>query len=72
MFTERTERLIVGVAAQAGVAIDNARLYEAAQKASEERQSLLDSERAARSAAEKMSEIKDEFLATSPTSFGRP
>ena len=64
VFTERTERLIVGVAAQAGVAIDNARLYEAAQKASEERQSLLDSERAARSAAEKMSEIKDEFLAT--------
>ena len=64
VFTERTERLIVGVAAQAGVAIDNARLYEAAQMASEERQSLLDSERAARSAAEKMSEIKDEFLAT--------
>ena len=64
VFTERTERLIVGVAAQAGVAIDNARLYEAAQKAAEERQSLLDSERAARSAAERMSEMKDEFLAT--------
>ncbi len=32
IFTERTERLISGVAAQAAVAIDNARLYEDAQK----------------------------------------
>ena len=64
VFTERAERLIVGVAAQAGIAIDNARLYEAAQKAAEERKSLLESERAARSAAERMSEVKDEFLAT--------
>jgi PAS domain S-box-containing protein len=64
VFTDRTERLVVGVAAQAGIAIDNARLYEAAQHAAEERRSLLESERAARSAAEKMSEVKDEFLAT--------
>ncbi len=64
VFTERTERLVVGVAAQAGIAIDNARLYEAAQKASEERKVLLESERAARSEAERMSSLKDEFLAT--------
>lgn len=32
VFSERSERVIVGVAAQAAVAIDNARLYEAAQK----------------------------------------
>ena len=32
VFTERAERLVVGVAAQAAVAIDNARLYEAAQQ----------------------------------------
>jgi PAS domain S-box-containing protein len=64
VFTERSERLIVGVASQAGVAIDNARLYEAAQNAAEERKILLESERAARSAAERMSDIKDEFLAT--------
>ena len=64
VFTERSERLIVGVAAQAGIAIDNARLYEAAQKAAVERESLLESERAARSTAERMSELKDEFLAT--------
>jgi signal transduction histidine kinase/PAS domain-containing protein/ActR/RegA family two-component response regulator len=64
VFTERTERIIVGVAAQAAVAIDNARLYEAAQKAADEREMLLASERSARSEAERMSEIKDEFLAT--------
>ncbi|HEX8818562.1 MAG TPA: PAS domain S-box protein, partial [Archangium sp.] len=64
VFTERAERLVVGVAAQAGIAIDNARLYEAAQKAAAERQALLESERAARAAAERLSELKDEFLAT--------
>lgn len=64
VFTERSERLVVGVAAQAAVAIDNARLYETAQRAAEERRQLLDSERFARSQAERMSEMKDEFLAT--------
>jgi PAS domain S-box-containing protein len=64
VFTERAERLIAGVAAQAGIAIDNARLYEAAQKAAEERKALLESERSARAAAERMSEMKDDFLAT--------
>ena len=64
VFTERSERLMIGVAAQAGIAIDNARLYEAAQKAAEERELLLERERAARSAAERMSSMKDEFLAT--------
>jgi|GEM_PF-1124771 len=37
VFTERSERLIVGVAAQAATAIDNARLYEAAQQQIAER-----------------------------------
>lgn len=64
VFTERSERLIVGVAGQAGIAIDNARLYEAAQTAATERSALLESERAARAEAERMSEMKDEFLAT--------
>ncbi len=36
-FTARHERLIVGIAAQAAVGIDNARLYEAAQKELAER-----------------------------------
>ncbi len=50
MFSERTERIITGIAAQAAVAIDNARLYE--------------SERQARAEAERTSQMKDEFLAT--------
>lgn len=64
VFAEQSERLIVGLAAQAGIAIDNARLYEAAQNAAEERRELLESERAARDEAERMSRLKDEFLAT--------
>ena len=50
IFTERSERLVAGLAAQAAVAIDNARLYE--------------SERQAREQAERMSQLKDEFLTT--------
>jgi len=64
MFSERTERIIGGIAAQAAVAIDNARLYEASQQAAEERKILLDSERHARAEAERNSQMKDEFLAT--------
>jgi signal transduction histidine kinase len=55
-------RLVVGVAAQAGIAIDIARQYEAAQRASDDRKTLLESERAARATAESLSE--DELLAT--------
>jgi len=64
VFTERSERLAVGIAAQAAVAIDNARLYAEAQHAAQERTSLLESERAARAEAERASTLKDEFLAT--------
>jgi PAS domain S-box-containing protein len=64
MFNERSERLACGVAAHAAVAIDNARLYEAQRNAAAEREHLLDAERAARSQAEKIGRIKDEFLAT--------
>lgn len=63
VFDERADRLVTGIAAQAGVSIDNARLYEVARQAAEEREKLLDSERAARSEAEHMSRMKDEFLA---------
>ena len=64
VFTERSERLALGVAAQAAIAIDNARMYEDAQRAAEDRKAQLDSERAARNSAERTSDIKDEFLAT--------
>lgn len=64
VFSDRAERLIVGVAAQAAIAIDNARLYEAAKQSAADRASLLDAERAARAEIERVSLIKDEFLAT--------
>lgn len=64
VFTERSERLLLGVAAQAAVAVDNARLYAKAQRDAEERQRLLESEQAARALAERMSALKDDFLAT--------
>ena len=64
IFTQRTERIIGGIASQAAVAIDNTRLYEAAQHAAEERKVLLESERSARAEAERTSQMKDEFLAT--------
>ncbi|MGJ7916259.1 ATP-binding protein [Massilia sp. LXY-6] len=64
VFTERTERIVRGIAAQAAVAIDNARLYEGAQRAAEERKVLLENERLARAEAERTSQMKDEFLAT--------
>lgn len=63
-FSARTERIVAGVAAQAAVALDNARLHEAAQRGAAERELLLASERAARTEAERMAELKDEFLAT--------
>jgi signal transduction histidine kinase/CheY-like chemotaxis protein len=50
MFTERHERIVEGLAAQAAIAIDNARLYELSQHEREK--------------AEEASRLKDEFLAT--------
>ncbi len=41
-FSERHERLIVGIAAQAAVAIDNARLYQAVQQARETLEQRVD------------------------------
>jgi PAS domain S-box-containing protein len=57
VFTERAEQLVVGLAGQAAVAMDNARLYEAAQReiASRER---------AEAALRETDQRKDEFLAT--------
>jgi signal transduction histidine kinase/CheY-like chemotaxis protein len=56
-FNERSERLVVGMAAQAAIAIDNARLYEAAQR------ELAKRERA-EAALRENDRRKDEFLAT--------
>ena len=50
IFTERHERIIAGLAGQAAIAMDNARLFESAFKARQD--------------AETANRIKDEFLAT--------
>ena len=64
VFGERSERIVSGIAAQAAIALDNARLYDATRRASEERKVLLENEREAREEAERTSQMKDEFLAT--------
>jgi signal transduction histidine kinase/CheY-like chemotaxis protein len=64
VFTDRAERIVVGMATQASLAIDNARLYERIKRAAAEREQLLEAERAARAEAERVSLVKDEFLAT--------
>ena len=62
IFTERHERIVEGLAAQTAVAMDNARLYQSAQRAIRDREALLASEQAARKDAEVASRAKDEFL----------
>ncbi|WP_051933599.1 ATP-binding protein [Massilia sp. BSC265] len=64
VFTERSERIVRGISAQAAIAVDNTRLYEATRRAAEERKVLLENEREARAEAERSSQMKDEFLAT--------
>ena len=57
VFTERHERIVEGLAAQAAVAMDNARLYETAQRARAEAERLYRE-------AQESGRLKDEFLAT--------
>jgi signal transduction histidine kinase len=64
IFTDRSERLVVGIASQAAIAIDNARLFRNAQQEIAERRRaearLRESEEALLAADRR----KDEFLAT--------
>jgi signal transduction histidine kinase/CheY-like chemotaxis protein len=63
-FTERDEMVVAGLAAQAAVAMDNARLYEAAKRArADAERAAADKERLFRQ-AEESSRLKEEFLAT--------
>lgn len=63
-FTERGARIVEGIAGQAANAMDNARLYEAAQLARVEAESSAkETERLYRQAQES-SQLKEEFLAT--------
>jgi PAS domain S-box-containing protein len=57
IFTERAERLASGVAVQAAIAMDNARLYEAAQRE-------IDNREQAEAALRETDQRKDQFLAT--------
>jgi signal transduction histidine kinase/ActR/RegA family two-component response regulator len=63
-FDERAQHIVTSVAAQAAIALETSRLYQALQRDAAERARLLEAERAARAHAERMSEIKDDFLAT--------
>jgi signal transduction histidine kinase len=56
-FTEEHERLVQGIATQAAIGIINSRFYES-------QQTLLEAERHARTAAERESRLKEEFLNT--------
>lgn len=54
----------MGIASQAAIAVDNARLYARAQQAAVERELLRESECPARREAERASTVKEAFLAT--------
>ena len=63
-FTERSARVVEGLAGQAAVAMDNARLYEASKRARAEAElAATENERLYRRALES-SQLKEEFLAT--------
>ncbi|MGZ5131421.1 MAG: ATP-binding protein [Caldimonas sp.] len=64
VFDARSERIVVGIAGQASIAVDNARVYEEAKRVAEERARLVATERAARAEIARVSQLKDEFLAT--------
>jgi len=62
IFNERHEQIVKGIAAQAAIAMDNARLFESAQMTIRDRDELLASEQEARKQAEIASRTKDDFL----------
>ncbi|CAN5505720.1 hypothetical protein BH09MYX1_BH09MYX1_60690 [soil metagenome] len=64
VFDERSERLAIVIAVQGAFALDNVRLRDDAKRADEERARLLEDERSARAEIERISLMKDEFLAT--------
>ncbi len=64
MFGERVERRVRGLAAQAAVCFDNARLFQSVQEQLTERRLAEDRERAARTEAERAIRMRDEFLAS--------
>src|SRR3954469_21453444 len=63
MFSDRHERLVLGIAGWAAVAMDNARLYESQVRAREQLERALQEAQEARSEAERANLAKSQFLA---------
>jgi PAS domain S-box-containing protein len=63
-FTERDEMTVFSLASQAAIAMDNARLYEAAKKARGEAEKAAVENEGLYRQAEESSRLKEEFLAT--------
>jgi signal transduction histidine kinase len=63
VFTERHERLVLGIAGWAALAMDNARLYEGQVRAREQLERALREAQDARAEAERANLAKSEFLA---------
>ncbi len=64
VFTERDEVIVSGLASQAAIAMDNARLYEAAKKARAQAEHAASENERLYKQAEESSRLKEEFLAT--------
>jgi len=64
VFTERVARIVEGLAAQAAVAVDNASLYDAAQRARAEAEQVAEEKQRLYIEAQESNRLKDEFLAT--------
>jgi PAS domain S-box-containing protein len=64
VFTERDERIVTGLAAQAAIAMDNARLFELAGRERAQAESAARENARLYEEAERANRLKDEFLAT--------
>ena len=64
VFTERSARIVEGLAAQVSIALENARLYEAADRARVDAEKVAEEKEQLYHEAQHASRLKDEFLAT--------
>jgi len=63
VFTERHERIVEGMASQAAIAMDNARLYEAARRGREQAERAAEENEKLYHETQEANRLKDEFLA---------
>jgi PAS domain S-box-containing protein len=63
VFTERHERIVAGLAAQTAVAMDNARLYDAARRGREQAETAAEENERLYRETQEANRLKDEFLA---------